>query len=193
MMLKERNKKALKEWAVVVKAMDLGHQIMLVRSGGIMDEEGIFSLESDEFFLFPTFAHQRRNLLKPQYQSALDELSYSGPPPNQILISNYAKVEEAVEIADPAGLVQLSDEYVWTPSFVTERVNMSRDGRAHVLLLRVFRLGLPKTIEVRPEYGGCRSWVDLAEEIPTSGCRPVLSDMEFYHRAGRIKDILKRG
>ncbi len=191
-MLKDRNRKALKEWAVVVKAMDLGRQIMLVRSGGIMEEEGVFALESDEFFLYPTYAHQRRDLLQPQYQSALDELLYSSPPANQVLITNYAKVEEAIEITEPGGLTGLSDEYVWTPEFLAERVNMSRDGRAHVLLLRVFRLGLPKAMEVRPEYGGCRSWVDLAEAIPTSGCRPVLSDMEFSRRAERIKAILKK-
>ena len=58
---------ALKEWAVVVKALEDGEQYILFRKGGILDPG--FSVESSEFLLFPTFEHQTKEYLKENYKN----------------------------------------------------------------------------------------------------------------------------
>ncbi len=32
---------------------------------------------------------------------------------------------------------------------------------------------------MRPEYGGCKSWIELEVDIKLAGVKPVLSDAEF--------------
>ncbi len=54
----------------------------------------------------------------------------------------------------------------------------------HVILLRTYRIPRPVTIKVRPEYQGCRSWIELHRDLPFEGT-PVLSDDEFERAAAR--------
>ncbi|MGC1218532.1 MAG: DUF1802 family protein, partial [Phormidesmis sp.] len=56
---------ALKEWSVAVDALAAGETILLLRKGGIKEDNGQFSAQADRAMLFPTFEHQRRDLLKP--------------------------------------------------------------------------------------------------------------------------------
>jgi len=46
---------ALKEWATVVNALENGDQTVLLRKGGILEDSSGFVVESEKFFLFPTF------------------------------------------------------------------------------------------------------------------------------------------
>jgi hypothetical protein len=39
-----------------------------------------------------------------------------------------------------------------------------------------------------PSYGGCKSWVELAEEIGVAGARPVLDDAEFAAKFARFQE-----
>ena len=45
----------LKEWATVVKALELGKQTVILRKGGILETASGFNIESKEFLLFPTW------------------------------------------------------------------------------------------------------------------------------------------
>ena len=63
--MKPKSRMALKEWAVVVRAVREGRQILLLRKGGLADENGVFQLKEREFFLYPTYEHQKAALLKP--------------------------------------------------------------------------------------------------------------------------------
>ena len=62
------NAKALKEWASAVKALEAGSQIFIMRKGGIIEETRDFQVVSNDFYLYPTYEHQRRELLKAPYQ-----------------------------------------------------------------------------------------------------------------------------
>ena len=64
-------KDALKEWAVTIKALDEGKQVFLLRKGGIREKE--FKLLHDVFLLYPSYEHQKSELLKPEYHSDLVE------------------------------------------------------------------------------------------------------------------------
>ena len=52
---------ALKEWAVTIAALAAGDQVLIVRKGGIGEKR--FELPHPRFYLFPTFAHQRPELV----------------------------------------------------------------------------------------------------------------------------------
>ena len=54
---------AFKEWAVTVRALAEGEQLLTLRKGGIREPGKHFKLDYDRFFLYPTFDHQRPDLV----------------------------------------------------------------------------------------------------------------------------------
>ena len=82
---------ALKEWAVTVRALAEGEQLLTLRKGGIREENKHFELEHERFFLYPTFDHQRNNLVReshhPELRRALEEGVWpdEDPPPRALL------------------------------------------------------------------------------------------------------------
>jgi len=55
---------AFKEWAVTVRALAEGEQLVTLRKGGIREPDKHFALEHERFFLYPTFDHQRCDLVR---------------------------------------------------------------------------------------------------------------------------------
>src|SRR3954462_11934892 len=77
---------AFKEWAVTVRALAEGEQLLTLRKGGIRETGKHFRLEHDRFFLYPTFDHQRGDLVReshqPELRRALEEGVWpDGEPP----------------------------------------------------------------------------------------------------------------
>src|SRR5581483_8112843 len=95
-MLPERRKGvvqiALKEWAVAVEAMARGTQVVLVRKGGIREESRDFRVEHDRFLLFPTYEHQREDLLQSPFQGDLAGLLAAWGGPRTVTLSLWAEV-----------------------------------------------------------------------------------------------------
>ena len=56
-MTQVRPRIALKEWAITVEALASGTQIMLMRKGGIHEENKDFRIIHDEFLLYQTYEH----------------------------------------------------------------------------------------------------------------------------------------
>ena len=77
---------AFKEWAVTVRALAEGEQLLTLRKGGIREPEKHFQLEHDRFFLYPTFDHQRTDLVReshrPELARALEEGVWSDGEPS---------------------------------------------------------------------------------------------------------------
>src|SRR3954454_322883 len=69
---------ALKEWAVTVRALAEGGQLLTLRKGGIRDENRHFEVEHDRFFLDPTSELQACGLVRvldhPELPLALEEV-----------------------------------------------------------------------------------------------------------------------
>ncbi len=61
---------ALKEWAVAVKSLGRGDQVIVLRKGGIHREDRDFRLVHPQFLLYPTYEHQRVELIKPDVRPA---------------------------------------------------------------------------------------------------------------------------
>ncbi len=180
---------ALKEWAVITQALDKGQQLLILRKGGIKEQKRQFVLEKEEFLLYPTYEHQRRDLLKPQYYTQLEEtmtLQSNG----SVEVSNLARVNEALEITDPDKVEALSHFYICTTNYAHYRLNWRPKKPLSILLLRVFRLPQPRTLPVLERYGGCTSWVELEEPVETSGATPVLEEAEFRAKLEEIHRAL---
>jgi len=185
------NRKALKEWAVVIKALDAGKQILLLRKGGIQEVRGEFNTEPREFFLYPTYVHQQETSLQAPFHSDLKDVLASQPPLGKVYIQNYGRVRDVLEIKELTRILSLSDTYVWSPAYVTERFNWRRDKPFYALVLRVFRLPQPVELPVLEEYNGCRSWIDLEKPLPIEGLTPVLEDSQFEARVSYLKKVLE--
>src|SRR4051794_13139646 len=81
---------AFKEWAVTVRALAEGEQLLTLRKGGIRESNKHFELEHERFFLYPTFDHQRCDLVRdshlPEMGRALEEGVWpDGEPPAEAL------------------------------------------------------------------------------------------------------------
>ncbi len=76
-------------------------------------------------------------------------------------------------------LEALDPHHVWTHEYAESRLKWRPKKPLTVLVLRTCLL--PELVELacRPEYGGCKSFIDLLQEIPTASARPVLDDAAF--------------
>ncbi|MFY9489211.1 MAG: DUF1802 family protein [Solirubrobacterales bacterium] len=187
---------ALKEWAVTVRALAEGEQLITLRKGGIREENKHFEVAHRRFFLYPTFDHQQASLVReshiPELKRALEDGVWHPPAPTarmmeaglpvaqpvSVRLRAWAEVAESWEITAGNTLDKLAPFHVWTSDYATKRFDWKPRHPLHVLLLRTYRIPRPVTIKVREEYVGCRSWVDVARDLPFEGT-PVLSDSEF--------------
>jgi hypothetical protein len=170
---------AFKEWAVVVDALLRGEQAVIVRKGGLREGPGGFHIEHPEFLLFPTLFHQQRESVTPAAQARYDELAPHFPPPETLRIEGFARVIEWRRLASLASVWQLRGQHIWRDDVITERFDWGRDKHIYALAVRVFRLDSMVKLPMRPAYGGCKSWVQLAEEVSLAGARPVLAEAAF--------------
>src|SRR5215213_9593037 len=74
-----------------MRALAEGEQLLTLRKGGIREPSKHFALEHDRFFLYPTFDHQRNDLVReshqPELRRALEEGVWAdGEPPTHALI-----------------------------------------------------------------------------------------------------------
>ncbi|WP_052339875.1 DUF1802 family protein [Gorillibacterium massiliense] len=183
---------AFKEWAVAVNALAEGKTILLLRKGGIAEETKDFQLESHSFFLFPTYEHQKANLVKAKYRGFWSEAQAEMNPEAEDIVSIVCRAEvvEDLEIFSLEELEQLRDFHIWTDDFAEERLRWKKKNPLHALLLRVYKLSEPVPIPRLEEYGGCKSWIQLQTDIHGDIGIPVLTDAEFAEQVWKIKHLL---
>ena len=110
------------------------------------------------------------------------------PQPERVRIRAWAEVAASYLITDPRSVEALSPYHVWTSDYAQKRLLWKPRFPLHVIMLRTYRIPRPVTVKVRPEYHGCRSWIELHRDLPFEGT-PVLSDDEFERASGEIEDI----
>ncbi|MEW9698260.1 DUF1802 family protein [Paenibacillus sp. SI8] len=183
---------ALKEWASAVKALADGAQTFIMRKGGIVEETRDFEVQSEAFFLYPTYEHQRKELLKLSYQSVIDESLAGWNPENpNVEVYLYAKLVEDIEIIDQDQLNKLYPYHIWTENFTEERLKWKRKNPLHIMVLRVYKLDSPLTIPIEQAYLGCKSWIEIQADLPAQlEMTPVLDDEEFAQQIAQIKQSL---
>ncbi len=189
-MLPDRCQIALKEWAVTVRALGQGRQILLLRKGGIHEEDKEFRIIHPEFLLYPTYEHQREELLREEHQPSLRDLLVEPRREGQIAFSHWARVEEVIEVSQQEKVNDLSPHHIWTNSYAQSRLHWKPMLPLSVMLLRVYRMQQPVSVPMLPEYGGCTSWVEILDHVPLDHLQPVLGDEEFRRRVDEVKGSL---
>jgi hypothetical protein len=197
---------AFKEWAVTVRALAEGEQLITLRKGGIREDGKHFELKHDRFFLYPTFDHQRNDLVRPSHMPELSRALEEGvwpdgdppahaitrdggiPQPDRVRVRAWAEVAGHFTVTDPRILNDLTPFHVWTPDYAEKRLAWKPRHALHVLLLRTYRIPRPVTVKVRDEMGGCRSWLEITRDLPFEGT-PVLADEEFEAVSSEIASI----
>ena len=189
-MLPDRCQIALKEWAITVQALAEGGQILLLRKGGIHESGKDFRVIHPEFLLYPTYEHQREDLLKENHQPALAKLLETTPRSESITFSHWARAEEIIEVEAQEKVEDLAPYHIWTDEYAQSRLRWKPMLPLSILLLRVYRMEQPVTVPYIKEYGGCTSWVDIIPRIDLGRLEPVLDDAEFRRQVDAIKGSL---
>jgi hypothetical protein len=179
---------ALKEWQVAVDALEQGKTIMLLRKGGICEASSQFKIQHDRVLLYPTYEHQQPHLLKPPFANQVQSFP-AGSHPDPLVIRCWAEITDALEVSQDDRLTALFSFHIWTPAFITERLQWKPTRPLWLLLLRVYRLPDPVAIPYHTSYGGCRSWLDLHEEVSLEHSSPALDEGEYVRQTEQIRAI----
>ena len=181
---------ALKEWAVAVKSLGRGEQVLILRKGGIHREDRDFRLIHPLFLLYPTYEHQKAELIKPEAHAALDETRRDADTEGQIHFTYFCQVTDRFELRDEEALDSISARHIWSEEYARKRLHWRPSQPLTVALLRVYELQQLQTLPVLAEYSGCKSWVELGREVSLGLMRPVLSDAAYESRADDVRSIL---
>jgi len=186
-MISPRTNAALKEWAVVCRALADGRQTLLIRKGGIEEIKAGFQVTHRDFWLFPTYVHQKTADLVPAVHPEFAEVQVSQPPADSIPFQLYATVGDMVKATDLDRLRSLEGHHILSWDCVASRFHYRNKPGVHVMTLRVYRAPKVFTLKNTPRYDGCVSWVNLDQALDTAGCTPVLSDADFTARLADIR------
>ncbi len=169
---------AFKEWAVICRALAEGRQALLLRKGGIAEEGGNFRPEHARFWLFPTYLHQQREGVKPVALPLLEAVERERPPAGVLRLSHFAEVTGTffVERLDVA--LALDGLHMWSPETVMKRFAYREPG-LYVLAVRIFRVPQPFDVPLSPAYDGCKTWVELDQDLSIEGAEPVIDSRRY--------------
>ena len=195
---------ALKEWSIICKALEDGNQTILLRKGGILEYKKGFEISQKSFLLYPTLEHQDAEYLQPKYLQTY-ELILGGNKSEEIqnntnTLRSIVRIEAIQEFRDHGILPELEKYHIWNEEYVNMRMNYNPKKPMNALLLRVYKLPKPITIDVNPEWAGCKSWIDIdmSEKyvnqfgnIPElfEQSEPVIKDKEFEKIFENFKEI----
>lgn len=181
---------ALKEWAVVCRALAEGRQAILLRKGGIAEERGDFTVEHTRFWLFPTYVHQQREGILPEALSLLEQAEAEQPPADVVRLGHFAEVAGIYWLHDIVSALRLTGLHCLSPATVESRFRYRRPG-LHVLALRVYRAAQAVELPLTTGYAGCKSWVELEQEVATVGAVPVLGEEAFRDVLSALERLLE--
>jgi hypothetical protein len=169
---------ALKEWAVICRALADGRQALLLRKGGIAEKGGEFEVEQQRFWLFPTYVHQQKDGIVPEAVPLLEQAEADPPPPGIVRLTHFAEAAGVYRVRNLADAQKLAGLHCWSPQTVQARFEYRRPG-LYVLAVRVYRAPQKFELPDTAEYAGCRSWVELDRAVSTEGATPVLGEEAF--------------
>ena len=194
---------ALKEWSVVCRALEEAKQSILLRKGGILEYKTGFEISQKNFLMYPTLEHQSKEYLQPNYLQEFELLlkandSVAQDKSNTIRI--LARIEAIQEFNDETILSKLEKYHIWNEKYVNMRMKYNPEIPVKALLLRVYKLPEPISIDVNPKWAGCKSWIDIEltkrngnsydniDEL-VNQCEPVIKEDEFQEIYENFKEI----
>jgi hypothetical protein len=187
---------ALKEWAVAIEALSQGMLALIIRKGGIREDNNRFEVKFPEFLFFPSFEHQQSDLLRPEHAANLTDALAAEPdihnPDNGPLkFSAFAQVHSAFPVTELAQLEALSDHHIWTQEYAEKRLRWKPKVALTAMILRVYRLPETKQVLFRSEYVGCKSWLPLLDSVTVDALEPAMTDQAFAAEAAAIQAAME--
>lgn len=174
---------ALKEWSAAIHALLDGRQTVLLRKGGIHEKR--FQVAAREFALFPTVAHSHAERVRPEHHDLL-EPSAADSTDDQIVVRAVAHVIDAVEVHRIDALPEIGHLHIWTDESVqSDRVDFRPKHRLTILVVAIALLPEPVVVQRIPEFGGCKSWVDIP--IDADAGEPVHDDAALREIAATVR------
>ena len=143
-----------------------------------------------EFLLYPTYEHQKAELLKPAFHNSLEETFGEDDIPGLVTLEYWCQVTDKFELQDVSVLDTLSEYHMWTDNYAQARLHWRPKSPLTVALLRVYELQQPQALPILDEYIGCKSWVELGQEVPLGYMTPVLSDSDYEGKADAVRKAL---
>jgi hypothetical protein len=177
---------ALKEWAVAIEALGQGRLALIIRKGGIREENNRFEVKFPEFLLFPSFEHQQSELLRPDHAEALADAINAVPTDDGLTFTHFAKAHSAFPVTELPQLEALESHHIWTKEYAEKRLRWRPRVALTAMVLRVYRLPVAKKAPFRPEYVGCKSWLPLLDPVNIDALEPAMSDAAFAAEAAGI-------
>lgn len=157
---------ALKEWSIVCRALEEGKQSILLRKGGILEYKNGFEVNQKIFLLYPTLEHQAGEYVQPDYLREFEIQKTNNMNINETTnttntIRVLARMEAIQEFNDDSVLPKLEKYHIWNEKYVRMRMKYNPKKPMNALLLRVYRLPESISVDVQPEWAGCKSWIDI--------------------------------
>lgn len=181
---------AFKEWAAVCQALATGRQAIILRKGGIAEQGGQFRPEHDRFWLYPTHFHeQQQKGLKASALPLLDAATNDRLSDGTIRFSAFCEVKQVWFVDRLDAALALDDRHVWSADTVRQRFQYRTPG-LYVLAVRVRVLFAPIEVPELPEYAGCKTWVQLDRDVPTTEALDSMVPTEFDATVTRIQTLL---
>ncbi len=181
---------ALKEWAVAIEALGQGRLALIIRKGGIREENNRFEVRFPEFLFFPSFEHQQSDLLRPEHAAELTDALAATPDDDHLTFSHFAKVHSAFPVSELAELESLAPHHIWTQEYAEKRLRWRPRVALTAMVLRVYKLPEAKQVPVRAEYAGCKSWLPLLDAVTIDVLEPAMSDAAFEAEAAAIDEAM---
>ncbi len=174
-----------------VDALGRGEHIIILRKGGLSEGHGGFKVEQPRFLLFPTLFHQQRESVVSSAQSRFDEMAPGFPPKDCVRIEFLCEVAGWQRLHSLAAAERLRGQHIWRDEVIAERFDWGREKNIHALAVRVFHLSKAVELPMLENYGGCKSWIALEQEISLDGAIPALSDTGFAQKLTEFREALE--
>ena len=159
---------ALKEWAYVIELLQSGRQVLLLRKGGIYEDQGPgrFQMQHDQFLMLPAWEHERLDWVRKEWlqkQPPQEIGDAQVAEPEQVDLQVAAKVKKIWQVPSREKLEQLQDLYCWDAPYLDMRFNYKSDQPLYLIALQVYEVKPALQVEMTADMLGCRSWVPLPQ------------------------------
>lgn len=182
-----------KEWAAVIRGIEEGDQICLIRKGH--KDEDIFDLSKRRFWLVPNYRHQTEDSIQPFYRDYLEETQehQEEAGQNRIHIQGWVASKSIIKITKNQRLNWLTDYTIYSPRCLQERFQLKPNEALHTLLVRGYKLSEPRILQAPDGVEECTDsdgdrWIDLNQRIPMAPDNPALPDDEFEETMNDFKE-----
>ncbi|RYG68217.1 DUF1802 family protein [bacterium] len=182
---------ALKEWAITCEALAQGRQVILLRKGGLLDEDGTFSLEHGQFFLLPTYLHQEEGLVKPEHRDLFRSARKMEDESLRVgYLRHFARVEAVWQLTPDDEENIKAAPHIWSDNYLDVRFGYKSEKPLLCAALRIWELDQPVRYELADADMGCRSWITMSEPVE-GGITVALSDEQILESVDELSEIFR--